>query len=109
LICSFASKVILFQEALQYYEAIVHSYRKQIVGRISVLVPPPPTWHVAQIVVDVRSLIVSTCVLNQSHGHWFSIDILHSAITMNTKIIEKLQNPLTFDNIKDEDLGWLMN
>ncbi len=109
MICSFASKVILFQEALQYYEAIVHSYNKQIVARINVFVPPPPTWHVAQIVVDVLSLVVSTCVLNQSHGHWLSIDVLHSTITMNTKIIEELQNPLNFDNIMDEDLGWLMN
>ncbi len=109
MICSFASKVILFQEALQYHEAIVHSYNKQIVVRISVHVPPPPTWHVAQIVVDVVSLLVTTCVLNQSHGHWLSSDALQFVITMNTKIIEELQNPLSFDNIMDEDLGWLMN
>jgi hypothetical protein len=109
LICSFASKVILSQEALQYHEAIVHPYSKQIVIRISVRVPPPPIWHVAQIVVDVLSLVVTTCVLNQSHEHWLSSDALHSTITMNTKIIEELQNPLSFDNIIDEDLRWLMN
>jgi hypothetical protein len=109
LICSFASKVILFQEALQYHEEIVHSFSKQIVVRISVRVPLPPTWHVAQIVVDVLSFVVTTCVLNQSHEHWLSSDALHSTITMNAKVIEQLQNPFSFDNIMNEDLGWLMN
>ncbi len=103
MICSFASKVILFQEALQYYEAIVHSYNKQIVARINVFVPPPPTWHVAQIVVDVLSLIVSACVLKQCDGHWILSYAFHFAITMNTKLMEELENPPSFDNIIDED------
>jgi hypothetical protein len=82
----------LFQKALQYHEAIVHFYSKQSVVRISVRVPPPPTWHVAQIVVNVLFVVVTTCVLNQSHGHRFLSDVLHFAIIMNTKIIEELQN-----------------
>jgi hypothetical protein len=72
---------------------------------ISACVPPLLTWHVAQIVVDVPSLVVTTCVLNQSHGHWLFNHDLHSAITMNTKLMEELQNHLSFANIMDEDFG----
>jgi uncharacterized membrane protein len=66
----FISKVILFQEALQYHEAIVHYYNKQTnIVRTSVCVPPLLAWHVTQIIVDVLSPIVTICVLNQSHEH----------------------------------------
>ncbi len=103
LIYRFTSKVTLFQKALQYFEAIVHCYSKQTIIRISVHVPCLLTWHVAQIVVDVPSLVITTCVLNQSHGHWLLSDALHFAITMNTKLMEELQNHPSFGNIMDEN------
>jgi hypothetical protein len=105
LIYRFTSKVILFKKALQYCETIVHCYSGQTIIRISVHVPPLLTWHVAQIVVDVPSFVIIACVLNQSHGHWFLNDVLHSAITMNIKLIEELQNHSSFGNIMDEDFG----
>jgi uncharacterized membrane protein len=64
LIYRFTSKVILSKKTLQYHEAIVHYYSRQIVVRTSVCVPPPLTWHVAQIVIEVISPVVTTCVLN---------------------------------------------
>jgi hypothetical protein len=42
-------------------------------------------------------------VLNQSHGHWLLSDALHFAITMNTKLMEELQNHPSFGNIMDEN------
>jgi hypothetical protein len=104
LIYRFASKVILSQKTLQYHKVIVHCYNGQIVVKISVCVPPPLTWHVAQIVIEVLSRVVTTCVLNQSHGHWLLNDVLYYAITMNTKLMEILQNPPSF-GIMDEDFG----
>ncbi len=76
----------MFQEALQFCFAIVFYYSKHIVLRASGRVPPPRIWQISQIIVDCLSPIVSTCVLNQSHGHWLFSDVLHSAISMSLKL-----------------------
>lgn len=102
-VCKFASKVMSFQETLQYCEAIVSYYNRQTTIMISPCVSPPFTWHVAQIVVSVFSHVVSACVLNQYYAHWLLSDALHSTITMNTKLMEELKNTHTFDNIMDKD------
>jgi len=59
-----------FQEALHFQKIIVLYYNKQIVVRVIARMPPPLTWYISQIIVDVFSPIVSTCVFNQSKGHW---------------------------------------
>jgi hypothetical protein len=50
-------------------------------------------------------LVVSACVLNQSHEHWLLTNAFHFAITMSTKLMEELKNPPSFNKIMDEDLG----
>jgi hypothetical protein len=65
---------------------------------LNAYVPPLLTWHVAQIVFDVPSFVVK-------NGHWLFNDVLHSAISMNTKLMEELQNHFSFGNIMDEDFG----
>jgi hypothetical protein len=45
--------------------------------KMTTKVPPPLTWHIYQIVVDYFSLIVITCVLNQSKENWLLSDALH--------------------------------
>jgi hypothetical protein len=57
--------------------------------RVIGLVPPPLTWHISQIIVDVLFSIVSVCVLNQSHGHWLLSNVLNVAITMSLKLKEE--------------------
>ncbi len=52
-------------------------------------VPPLLTWHISQIVVDVLSLVISACVLNQSHGHWLLSNALNVKITMSLKLKEE--------------------
>jgi hypothetical protein len=39
-----------------------------------------------KIIIDILSLVVSVCVLNQSHGHWLFLNALHIAITMTLKL-----------------------
>jgi hypothetical protein len=107
-VCKFASKVMLFQKTLQYCEAIDNYYNRKTTIMISACVSHPFTWHVAQIVVNVFSHVVSACVLNQYCAHWFLSDAFHFAITMNTKLMEKLENALTFYNRLDEDF-WMFN
>ncbi len=66
-------------------------------------VPPPLTWHDYQIIVDCLSPIVTTCVLNQSKGHWLLNDALHSTISMSLKLNEKLENAPCFQILMEED------
>ncbi len=67
-------------------------YNKQIVMRVIGQMPPLLTWHIFQIVVDCLSPIVFAYVLNQSHGHWFFSDALHSPISMSkTKLFLNLK------------------
>jgi hypothetical protein len=57
----------------------------KVIGRV----PSPLTWHVFQIIIDVLSLVVSACVLNQSHGHWLLSDALNVTIFMRLKFKEE--------------------
>jgi len=67
--CKFASKVIMFQKALLFRVAIVLCYSRQTAMKVVKQGPPPFTWHICQVIVDCLSFIVTTCILNQSHGH----------------------------------------
>jgi len=70
--------------------------------RMSVLVPPPLAWHICCIVVDSLGPIVSTCIFNQSKGHWLLNDALNSAISMSLKFKDEIDFA-TFDNLMVED------
>jgi len=45
--------------------------------------------------------IVSTCILNQSTGHWLLSDALNFAISMNLKFKDEIDFA-TFDNLMKE-------
>jgi len=70
--------------------------------RMSARVPPPLTWHICCIIADSFDLVVSTCILNQSRGHWLLSDALNSAISMSLKFREEI-DLATFDNTIEED------
>jgi hypothetical protein len=54
----------MFQEALQFKDAIILCYNKQNTIKISDSVSSFLTWHILKIIMDFFSPIVSTCVLN---------------------------------------------
>jgi hypothetical protein len=60
-------------------------------------------WQISQSIVHCLFPIVSTCVLNQTHGCWFINDALHSAISMNLKLKEENQIVVSFENLMDDD------
>jgi hypothetical protein len=64
--------------------------------RVTSRVPPPLTWHISQIIVDVLSSVVSACVLKQSHGNWLLFDALNVKITMSLKLKEESRISLNF-------------
>ncbi len=82
----FASKIVLFQEALQFRAIIFLCYSQQIAMKVTSCVPPLLTWHISQKIIDVLSSVVSACVLNQSRGHWLLSNALNVTITMSSKL-----------------------
>jgi hypothetical protein len=71
--------------------------------RISSQVPPPPTWHILKILVDVFFSTMSPCVMNQFKGHWLLIGALFIAITMSCKLKEELETNPILNNLMEED------
>jgi len=65
--------------------------------------PPPLTWHISQIIVDCLLPIVSTCVINQSHGHWLLSDALYSIISMSLKLKEENKIIPSFESLMEDD------
>ncbi len=65
--------------------------------------PPPLTWHIFQIIVDVLSPIVSICHFNQCEGHWLLSDVLTFAISICLKLKKKIENLVSFENFMEEE------
>jgi hypothetical protein len=61
-------------------------------------VSPPLTWHICHIIVDSLGHVVSTCILNQSRGHWLLNDALKFSISMSLKFRDEI-DLATFDNL----------
>jgi hypothetical protein len=65
-------------------------------------VPPLLTWHIFYIIVNSFGPIVSTCISNQSMGHWLLFDALNSTISMSLKFKNEIDSA-TFDDLVDEN------
>ena len=78
-----ASKVIMFEEALQFWQIIFLCYSRQSLS-LQAQIPSPQTWVIAEAVAITLSPVVTSCVLNQSRGYWLLSDALHA--TLNTTL-----------------------
>jgi len=65
--------------------------------------PPPLTWHISQIIVDVFSPIVCTCVFNQFKGSWLLSDSLNFTISICLKLIKESRISISFDNVMENE------
>ncbi len=65
--------------------------------------PPPLTWHIFQIIVHVFSLIMFTCVLNQSKCHWLLNDALNYAIFIYWKLKDESIISSSFGNFMEKE------
>jgi len=63
--CRLTSKVIMFQEVIQFQKDIVFYYNKHTDPKGTSHVPLPYTWHVSQIILNILSHFVTMNVLNQ--------------------------------------------
>lgn len=81
----FASKVVLFQETLEYADAINICYRRQSL-KLQERVPSGLTWAVARTVTGTLNAIVKQCILNQTRGYWLLSDALAAAFRVSVEL-----------------------
>jgi len=93
----------MFQEVLQFKDVTIFCCSKQNIVRISGRVPPLLIWLISKTIVDSLSLIVTTCVLNQSRSHWLFYDPSQSTITIYLKFKEEITNPSALISLIDDD------
>ncbi len=101
--CRFVSKIIMFQETLQFWEMIVLPHNKQTIVKLIGCMPPPLIWHISQIVVDCISLLMYVYVLNQSCDYWLLSDASHSTLTISFKLKEEVKIPPSANNLMQDD------
>ena len=90
----FASKVIFFQETLEYADAINICYAAQSL-KLQARVPIGVTWAVARIFTETLNPVVKQCVLNQTRGYWLLSDALAAALAISVELgahIDHLSN-----------------
>jgi hypothetical protein len=91
--CKFATKIIMFQEALHFKDVIsILCYNRQNIIKVNGKVPTLLALHIFQIIMIFFSLVVSACVLNQSNNNWLLFDALQFAITVCLKCKEEVTN-----------------
>jgi hypothetical protein len=66
-------------------------------------VPPPLTWHISQIIIDVLFPILSIYVLYKSYGHRLLFNALHVTITMTLKFKKVFGIATYVDNVMEND------
>jgi hypothetical protein len=86
-----------------FKDAIMFCYSRQSLVKMTIPMPPPLTWHICQIIVNSFSLIVTTCALNQSRGHWMLIYALNFAISISLKLKVKPKNAPSFQTSMEKD------
>jgi hypothetical protein len=84
----FASKVVLFQETLEYSLAIIICYQRQSL-QLQACIPSGLTWAIARVVCDILNPVVEKCIMNQTRGFWLLSDALVSAMSISLKLQAK--------------------
>lgn len=78
----FASRVLFFQEALDYSEAITTFWSNQNAD-MQLPIPTPQTWAVARAATETLVPVVKQSVLKQNHGFWFLSEALAAALSLS--------------------------
>jgi hypothetical protein len=67
-------------------------YNIQNLVKMITQMPPLLTWHICLIIIKFSSLVVTTCALNQSRGHWLLIYAFNSSISISLKLETEPEN-----------------
>ncbi len=75
--CKFVTKIIMFQKALHFKDVInILCYNRRKIIKVNGKVPPLLALHISHIIMNLFSLVVNACVLNQSNSNWLLFDAL---------------------------------
>jgi hypothetical protein len=66
-------------------------------------VPPLLNWHICLLNIKFFPLVVNTCALNKSRGHWLLIYAFNFAISISMKLDTKLENAPSFQTLMEKD------
>ncbi len=78
----FASTINKFEETLEFKQPIITCYKRQKTTALQHKVVKAQMWVVAKVLTYALNHVVTTCVMNQSHGHWFLLNVSTIAITL---------------------------
>jgi hypothetical protein len=65
----FANKIVMFQETLEYQNAIDLCYRRQETHELQAHVPNVQTWAICKIICETIFHVVEQCIINQTQQY----------------------------------------
>ncbi len=72
----FVSRIIWFQETLEFKHTIVLCHGRQQSLALQGHMPSPQVWAIVPIVVNTLGPMFQQCVFNKSQGYWLLLDAL---------------------------------
>jgi len=87
----FANKVILFQETLEYGDAINLCYGRHETLELQGCVPDAYMWAVCKTLTKIMLPIVKKCILNQTCGYWLIFNTLHATFSISVSMQMEIQ------------------
>jgi hypothetical protein len=76
----------MFEKILEFKNAILFCYGKQKFIVLQQIVLKAQAWAVTEVIISTLNLVVLTCVMNLSMGHWLLLDALTTIITLFTNM-----------------------
>lgn len=81
----FSSKIIMFEETLEFKQSIIICYGKQNIATLQPRVQKAQMWAIEKVTTSCSNLVVIVCVMNQSCNHLL---ISNDLTTTNTLIVK---------------------
>jgi len=82
----FANKVIMFEETLEFMNAIILCYGMQKSVVLHEIILKAQVWAIVEVITSTLNHFVSTCVMNKSRGHWLLSNALTITITLTMEM-----------------------
>jgi hypothetical protein len=76
----------MFEKILEFKNAIIFRYGKQKCIVLQQIVPKAEAWAITKIIIFTLNLVVLTCAMNLSMGHWLLLNALTTIITLITNM-----------------------
>jgi hypothetical protein len=80
----------MFEKTLDFENAIIHCYGKQKCIALKRIISKAQVLAIVEAITSTLNHVVSTCVMNQSRGHWLLSDALTLTITFTMEMEAQL-------------------